>query len=290
MMTKRDPWVNLLRTTVACFAAATGGADVITVEPFDSAVGIPDEFGRRLARNTQSILDDESSLARVSDPAAGSWYVESRTSQLAEAAWQQFTGIERLGGAIVALESGHLQGLLGGARGRRNEAIAHRRDPITGVSEFAFLDEAPLVRVPYPAVTATPLLWPHRYAETFENLRDYADARPVRPKVFLAALGPASAYTGRVDFTRNLFSVGGIESVVGSGELAEIVAAFTASGSALACLCSSDSVYAEQAAAATAALLAAGATEVWTAGQDLYLGCNAVGVLARALDILAAGR
>ncbi len=184
MLTRRDPWVNLLRTTVAGFAAAVGGADIITVEPFDSAVGIPDDFGRRLARNTQSILDSESGLARVADPAAGSWYVESRTEQVAEAAWAQFTNIERLGGAVAVLESGHLQGLLGATQGARADAIAHRRDVITGVSEFAFIDEERLVRPPYPVVDSTPRLWPHRYAEVFESMRDHADAQPVRPTVF----------------------------------------------------------------------------------------------------------
>ena len=83
MMTARDPWVNMLRTTIACLAAGVGGADAITVLPFDSALGLPDQFARRIARNTQAILLDESSLARVIDPAGGSWYVEQLTDQLA---------------------------------------------------------------------------------------------------------------------------------------------------------------------------------------------------------------
>ncbi len=286
MLTKRDPYVNLLRTTVACFAAATGGADVITVEPFDSAVGIPDGFGRRLARNTQSILSAESSLSRVDDPAAGSWYVESRTDQVAQAAWARFIDIERHGGAAAAVESGYLQGLLGPSQAIRANAIAHRQDVITGVSEFAVIDEPRLERPPYSSSSTPPHLWPHRYAESFEALRDEADAQPVRPFVFLAALGGVTAHAGRVDFARNLFATGGIASVVGAGELAEIVKAFVASGSKLACLCSSDAMYAEQATSAKDALLAAGAQEVWTSGEDLYPGCNAVGVLSSALRVL----
>ena len=81
MMTRRDPWVNMLRTTVACFAAAVGGADAITVLPFDAALGLPDDLARRIARNTQSILHDESSLGRVLDAAGGSWYVETLTDR-----------------------------------------------------------------------------------------------------------------------------------------------------------------------------------------------------------------
>ena len=98
MTTQRDPWVNLLRTTVACFAAGVGGAHVVTVQPFDAALGQPDAFSRRIARNTQSLLVEEGSLARVLDPAGGSWYVESLTDSLATAAWDWFTEIERAGG------------------------------------------------------------------------------------------------------------------------------------------------------------------------------------------------
>ena len=106
MTTKRDPWVNMLRTTVACFAAGVGGADAVTVQPFDAALGLPDAFSRRIARNTQTLLVEEGHLARVLDPAGGSWYVESLTDSLAQAAWDWFTEIERAGGLAAALDSG----------------------------------------------------------------------------------------------------------------------------------------------------------------------------------------
>src|SRR6202012_5109548 len=110
MMTRRDPWVNMLRTTVACLAAALGGADAITVLPFDDALGLPDDFARRIARNTQALLHDESSLGRVIDPAGGSWYVEHLTDQLARAAWEQFQLTERDGGLRAALDGGQVAG------------------------------------------------------------------------------------------------------------------------------------------------------------------------------------
>ena len=141
MTTKRDPWVNLLRTTVACFAAGVGGADVVTVQPFDAALGLPDSFSRRIARNTQSLLVEEGHLARVLDPAGGSWYVESLTDQLAQAAWDWFTEIERAGGLVAALESGLVRNRLAAAWDARARRIATRRDPITGVSEFPNLAE-----------------------------------------------------------------------------------------------------------------------------------------------------
>src|SRR6185369_6900437 len=127
---RRDPWVNMLRTTVACFAAAVGGADAITVLPFDAALGLPDDLARRLARNTQSILHDESSLGRVLDAAGGSWYVESLTDALAERAWAGFTAIERAGGALAALDDGTIATRIEQTRHRRADDIAHRRAPL----------------------------------------------------------------------------------------------------------------------------------------------------------------
>jgi methylmalonyl-CoA mutase len=297
MLTQRDPWVNMLRATLACFAAATAGADAITVDPFDSAIGEPDGFGRRIARNTQSILHDESSLARVTDPAAGSWYVESRTEQLALAAWDIFIGIEQAGGALAALDSGYLRAQISMTRDQRAAAVAHRRDPITGVSEYALLSEEPLIRAPRQGKVGHALLPSIRYAQEFEALRDRADAAPTRPAVFLAALGSRGAYSGRLGFATNLFQAGGIEPVVGTGEVAEQVAAFTASGTPVACICSSEAVYSEQAAAVVSALVDVGATQVWLAGQPtigrpagitgyLFAGCDALEVLGRTFDAL----
>ena len=307
MMTRRDPWVNLLRATLAGFAAAAGGAQVITVEPFDAAIGRPDDLARRIARNTQSILREESSLARVADPAGGSWYVESITDQLAVKAWDIFTALEAAGGAVIALDSGRISTILAETRNRRADAIAHRRDPITGVSEFAFIAERPVRREPYPLPAGPqPRLPTTRYAEPFEALRDRSDARLAteghRPKVFLACLGPVAAHSGRAGFAANLFQAGGIESISAVGEVGDLVAAFVASGCAVACLCSSDQIYADLAAPAARALKAAGARQLWRAGPPppragsdadagvdgyLYTGCDAVDVLTTTFDALA---
>ncbi|MDQ1744953.1 MAG: methylmalonyl-CoA mutase [Pseudonocardiales bacterium] len=299
-LTRRDPWVNLLRATVGCFAAAVGGADAITVAPFDSALGLPDDFGRRIARNTQAILHDESSLARVLDPGGGSWYLESLTEQLAEVAWGKFTAIERAGGAVAALRSGMLAAMLEASWQPRRDTIARRRDPITGVSEFAMPAEAPISRRPQPQSPAGGLPR-RRYAEPFEVLRDRSDARlaatGTRPTVFLAAFGSAAGYPGRVGFARNLLAAGGIEAVLGNGEREELVTAFAAAGSPVALLCSSDQQYAEQAGTIAAALKEAGAEQVWIAGPAelaeadgidaaVYTGCDAVAALTALLDVL----
>lgn len=288
MFTQRDPWVNLLRSTIACFAAAVGGADAITVLPFDTAIGRPDEFARRIARNTQAILHDEAALARVIDSAGGSWYVESLTDDLANAAWDRFTALERAraGGAHA---HDMVEELVAAGRARREDDVAHRRAPITGVSEYAFLDELPVSR---PPAAADPRL--HRWAQPYESLRDRADRAPARPAVFLAALGPAAVHSARVAFAANLFAGGGIAAVTGAGEVGAIVTAFRAAQTPLAVICSSDRLYGESGADLVRALRDAGARRVLVAGKapvpgadgSIFVGCDALAVLRDALDLL----
>ncbi|WP_461030907.1 methylmalonyl-CoA mutase family protein, partial [Streptomyces sparsus] len=124
MMSRRDPWVNMLRTTVASLAAGVGGAEAVTVLPFDHAAGLPDAFARRIARNTSTILIEESHVARVIDPAGGSWYVERLTEELAQAAWAWFQEIERAGGQQAALADGTVRQRLDATWQRRRERLA----------------------------------------------------------------------------------------------------------------------------------------------------------------------
>ncbi|MFJ1706379.1 methylmalonyl-CoA mutase small subunit [Kitasatospora sp. NPDC088346] len=310
MMTERDPWVNMLRTTVACLGAGVGGADSVTVLPFDSALGLPDAFARRIARNTQAILLEESHLARVVDPAGGSWYVEQLTEELAAAAWAWFQEIERAGGQRAALGSGLVADRIGDTWARRSVALARRREPITGVSEFPNLQEQALVREPAPA-PLTGGLPRVRRAEAYEALRArsdrHRDTSGARPQLFLAALGPAAAHTGRLTFAANLFQAGGIETVVGQGtDPAELAAAFTASGATVAALCSSDALYEEHAETVASALKQAGAGRVLLAGRPageqaeayrqagvdefVFAGGDAVAVLTSLLDQIGVAR
>ena len=142
MLTRRDPWVNLLRNTVATFAAGIGGADSICVLPHTLAVGLPDGFARRLARNTQSILLEESNLSKVMDPAAGSGAIEDRTENLCETAWAFFQEIEAAGGIAEAIRKGLVQQRIASAKAELDTNVARRKRPITGVSEFPDLAEA----------------------------------------------------------------------------------------------------------------------------------------------------
>ncbi|ALK10403.1 methylmalonyl-CoA mutase subunit beta [Blastochloris viridis] len=286
MMTRRDPWVNLLRGTVATFAAGTGGVDDLTVLPFTSALGLADPFARRMARNTQVVLIEESHLDAVADPGAGAGGLEALTDELIAHAWTLFQQIEAAGGLAKALETGLIQDKVGLTRAEHHKAVARRKEPITGVSEFPLIAEnevaVPAVEpVVLPqatlAVTFEPL-HPGRLAEPFEALRDASDralaTAGARPRLFLANLGPIAAFTARATFAKNFFETGGIETVSNDGfatdgttDLAALVAAFQASGAPVACICSSDPIYAEEAAAAAAALTAAGAKHLWLAGR-----------------------
>ncbi|MDQ0377367.1 methylmalonyl-CoA mutase family protein [Amycolatopsis thermophila] len=297
MFTRRDPWVNMLRTTVACFAAGIGGADAVTVLPFDFAIGLPDAFSRRIARNTQSILLEESKLSGVIDPAGGSWYVENLTDALANAAWREFTEIERQGGIEAVLDSGALAAKLDQTWQARKKRLATRKDPLTGVSEFPDLHEKPVERTPAPSVVDEGGLPRVRYAQDYEALRDRSDAHLAetgeRPKVFLATLGPVAAHTARATFASNLFQAGGIEPV-NPGAVDDVVAAFRESGAKVACLCGTDKLYAERAAETAKALKEAGAVRVILAGKpgypdvDAYVhaGCDALAALTSTLDTL----
>jgi methylmalonyl-CoA mutase len=290
MMTRRDPWVNMLRTTVACLGAGVGGADAVTVLPFDDALGLSDDFARRIARNTSAILMEESHLAQVIDPAGGSWYLERLTDDLARAAWDWFQEIERAGGQAAALRSGLVADRLSRTWQERQASLAHRREPITGVSEFPNLAEEPVEREPAPEEPRGGLPKVRR-DHAFEALRTRSDAHlaatGVRPRMFLAGLGPAAAHTARTSFAANLFQAGGIEAVPGE------VSGFTASGATVACLCSSDAIYAEQSEAAAAGLRSAGAAWVFLAGRPgeyagvdeyVFAGGDAVAVLSSVLD------
>ena len=313
MMTKRDPWVNLLRGTMAVFAAGTGGANSITVLPFTAALGLPDRFARRLARNTQLILIEESNLAKVGDPAAGTGAIEDVTRQLCGTAWTLFQEIEAVGGAAAALERGLVQEKVARVREVRERAVAHRKLPLTGTSEFPDLAEVPVavldvppveIPAPAPAAITFPPLPRLRLAEPFEALREASDRRLAatgqRPKVFLATLGRLADFTARATFAKNFFEAGGLEAVTNEGFASreEMIAAFRQSGARLACLCASDEVYAREAVDAAKSLRAARAY-LYLAGrpQDaesyrqagvqsfIYAGCDVVATLQGAHDI-----
>jgi methylmalonyl-CoA mutase len=308
MLTRRDPHVNILRATIAAFAAALGGANAVTVLPFTAALGLPDRFARRIARNTQLVLFEESHLAKVADPSAGAGSVEDLTDQLCRAAWTLFREIEAAGGIAATLASGFVQQKVADVRAKRAAALARRKDALTGVSIFPNLGEAEAkVDAPMPPrPSSSGRLEAVRLAEPYEALRDASDnmlaAKGERPKIFLATLGTQAEFTPRAAFAKNFFEAAGIEAAGGGTiEAAALAAAFKASRAALACLCSSDKVYEKDAAAGAQALKAAGARHIYLAGRPreqetalkaagvqsfIYEGCDALATLRNAYDII----
>ena len=283
MMTRRDPWVNMIRTTVACFAAAAGGADAITVSPYDSAIGVPDPLGLRIARNTQLLLREESHIHEVIDPSGGSYYIESLTDALTSTAWGLFQELEAGASLSERIDAAHEA---------RSRDVATRRLPLTGVSEFPDLDEPAVDR---PAAVSDPGL--RRLAEPFEALRDAAGASPSRPTAFLASLGSIAVHTARTAFSANLLAAGGIDAVGGDGydTPEEAASAWTASGTPIAVVCSSDEMYEEHAADAVAALKGAGCGYVLLAGRPddrwgadgyIHMGCDVLDALGAIHDRL----
>ena len=271
-ITRDDPFVNILRGTISTFAAAVGGAEAITVLPFDTAWGLPNDFSRRVARNTQIVLAEESNIGRVNDPAGGAWYVESLTRQIAEKAWAAFQQVEAAGGMTEALASGLVAGQLGELNAERSKRLATRKQPLTGVSEFPNPSEAPVTgRTARPeAPVLGGLVWA-RDSEIFESLRDQTAGSDA--KVFLACLGTRRDFGGREGFASNYFRIAGLETPsVEGGSTEQIVEAFQASGAKVACLCSSAKVYAAQGAEVAKALKDAGAAKVLLAGNLKELG------------------
>lgn len=276
MLSKYDPYVNLLRTTVAAFAAGVGGADSVTVLPFDIANGRPDETGRRLARNLSHLLVDESHLAVVTDPAGGAYGVEKLTDDVAVAAWEELGKLETdgFGPWVERVQA---------TAAAREKLVATRKKPITGLSEFPNLGETLPAREPLADDV-------RRYGAAFEELRD----TPPAAKVFLATLGTVAQHTARATFAANLLAAGGV-AVDEAGATTgpdDLVAAYQ--GQRVVLIAGTDAAYQEWGQAAADALRAAGASYVVIAGKpaeyaddNAAMGADALAFLNRIREELA---
>ncbi len=306
MMTQRDPWVNMLRTTLAAFGAGVGGADTVLVYAFDVAIpggwpGTATSFARRIARNTQPLLLEESHVGRVLDPAGGSWFVEDLTKQpgrtgLAALPVHRVARRIRRGPRLPQSPADELAA-------RRADDIAHRRIAITGVNEFPNLGEAPLPQGDSMGRAGHVI----RYAAEFEALRDRSDVyfaeHQVRPQVLLLPLGPLAEHNIRTTFASNLLASGGIEAVnPGTVDAAGVAQAVRSADSLkVAVICGTDKRYADEASEVVAAARAAGLERVYLAGPEqavadaenrpddfLTMKINAVQVLSDLLTRLGA--
>jgi len=152
MMTAKDAETNILRCTIAAFAAAVGGADSIAVLPYSAAAGLPGPFARRIARNTQLVLASETGIDRVADPGAGSGAIETLTDRLCEAGWQEFQAIRAEGGLLASLKAGALQARIRAASAQRAARIAAGEETIIGISRYAPPVERPADLLSAPAM------------------------------------------------------------------------------------------------------------------------------------------
>ncbi|MGB0191678.1 MAG: methylmalonyl-CoA mutase family protein, partial [Nocardioides sp.] len=280
MMSTYDPYVNMLRTTVAAFAAGVGGADSVTVLPFDAPLGRPDVFGRRIARNTHHLLIDESHVAHVADPAGGAYAVEELTDSMAVAAWE---ALGRLDGA-EGPDAAALEEMVAATVEQRDREVATRQRPLTGLTEFPNLGEELPVRDPYSGWEGV-----RPYGAAFEAMR----AEPPAARVFLATMGPIAQHTARATFATNLLAAGGVAvDVAGATDGPQaLVAAYD--GQPVVCLAGADPTYAEWGEAAAIALREAGASRVIIAGRSTEwtddscaMGVDALAFLTRTREAL----
>jgi methylmalonyl-CoA mutase len=234
-----DPHVNVLRATTEAMSAILGGADSVTVAPFDECYKTPDEASRRLARNTQIILKQEALLAHVADAGAGSYCLEVITDFIAQAGWKSMQRIEADGGYRKAMADGQLSKTLEESLAAKVKAVTLRRRVFTGTNQFANPSEMALDRID-PACLAGKL----RGAQGYEVLRlrteRHAAITGKTPRVLLAEFGDVKMRSARSNFAADFFACAGFEIVTRKIQSADEIAAVNAD---LIVLCGSDLEY-----------------------------------------------
>jgi len=143
-LTANDPYNNIIRTTVEAMAATLGGTQSLHTNSFDEALALPTEFSARIARNTQLVLKEETGITKVVDPLAGSYYVESLTHELVEAARKLIDEVEEMGGMTRAVESGMPKMRIEEASALRQARVDRGEDIIVGVNKYQLDEEPPI--------------------------------------------------------------------------------------------------------------------------------------------------
>jgi methylmalonyl-CoA mutase len=250
-----DPYVNMLRTQTEAMSAVLGGADTVTVEPFDIIFRDPDDFSERIARNQQLLLMEESHLGMVADPGAGSYYLENLTSMIAREAWKMFIAIETEGGFLAAIRKGVIQKNIREASSTRKEDISKRRETILGTNQYpSFMEQRP-PRTDTGRLFGTPaavddhevdIITPSRGAEEFEKLRLATENAPRRPLAFMLTIGNPAMRRARALFSSNFFACAGylVRDNNGFETASEGVTAALEAGADIIVICSSDDDYA----------------------------------------------
>ncbi|MBM7620995.1 methylmalonyl-CoA mutase [Bacillus tianshenii] len=249
-----DPYVNMLRTTTEAFSAAIGGAESINIDSYQQG---EDVFSRRIARNTHYILKEESFLSKVVDPAAGSYYVEKLTHQLADEAWKLFQEIEGHGRMVGALETGFFQEKTRQVRDKRLKDVESRKKVLVGTNmyanlaeELSKLEKKHIAAPSESAVMQVEPITPLTLSQSFETLRyqakEYAEKSGAKPAITLINLGSLASHKPRTDFAAGFFHVGGLSTIVSpSFSRMEELEAWIAQGpkTDYICICGSDDTY-----------------------------------------------
>lgn len=258
-----DPYVNMLRTTTEGMSASLGGADSITLQPFDVAFKDDDDFSRRISRNVQVILKEESYFDKIVDPAAGSYYVENLTDSIAEHAWKLFQSVETEGGITQMILDGKIKAAIEESCQKRNMDIATRKYILLGTNQFPNIKETMLEKIETVPEEKHAGLQIYRGAVAFEELRleteRYA-AKNGRPKVFLMKVGNLAMRQARSGFATNFFGCAGYEIIEPAGfdSITEGIEAAKAVKADIIVVCSSDEEYATLGVEAAKAAKAAG--------------------------------
>ncbi|MGM0834565.1 MAG: methylmalonyl-CoA mutase family protein [Bacillota bacterium] len=249
-----DPYVNMLRTTTEAFSAAIGGAESLNIDSYQQE---SDVFSRRIARNTHYILKEESFLSKVDDPAAGSYYVEKLTHQLADEAWTLFQEIDGNGGIVEALQTGFLQEKIKQVRDKRLKDVESRKKVLVGTNMYANLAEqlpnrghSHIASPTENAMMKLEPITPMTLSLPFETLRyqakEYAEKTGTKPNITLINLGSLASHKPRTDFAAGFFHVGGLSTIVSpSFSRIEELEAWLLNGPTMdyVCICGSDDTY-----------------------------------------------
>ncbi|GHS92893.1 methylmalonyl-CoA mutase [Synergistales bacterium] len=250
-----DPYVNLLRNTTEAFSAVLGGVDGLTVVPFDAAIRASDEFSRRVARNSQIMLQNEFHLREPIDPAGGSWYLESLTDELSRHIWAEIQKVEGKGGIVACIKDGYVQSEIGEILQQRLKKLATRADRALGTNMYPNVAETPLtgdklipINIKEPEIT--PLL-PHRWTEQYEEMRGRTESFKAKTgsnvRVFLANMGHIPQHKARADFITGFMEVANFDIIKNDGHatVEECAEAAVKSGGDVAVICSTDATYPE---------------------------------------------
>lgn len=253
-MTVFDANVNMLRSQTEAMSATLGGVDSLTVLPYDCAYKQSDEFSERIARNQQLLLKEESHFDKVTDPAAGSYYIENLTNEIAKQAWSIFLEVEERGGFFANIQNGKIQEIIKATDKARLKSVSSRKEILLGTNQFPNFTETASQKVERTDKAScstcndgTPTLKPTREAAEFEALRFAVEKADKRPKAFMLTIGNLAMRLARAQFSCNFFACAGYEVVdnLGFKTVEEGVEAARKAKADIIVLCSSDDEYAE---------------------------------------------